>query len=313
MRKKDIEHEKIKVSVRKIQDLRKRVYDCLRPFVGSTLCGPVFDRATYALSFCVPKSCISITCSQDMLLKFTRQPITAKDVRTIAARVAGNFEHVMSGTPMYDNDWRSRSGWGLVQIFGIEKAIRTFKDGGTQSGAWLDLEVHSGPASGYKLKKFWSSDMFNFAKYRMGFSYPTSNPTSRAICGYPFLDESYVFGLYFLGYFDHMELKGDKPEYTKFLCTDYLVDLNRKLLRKRLRSLYTKEDFKCPMSVAVSTPCHKCPSGVDVCEAAVRRKSYISGDCKSCGQLSWIDPDKSASCINCSSSLSLHVITGPKE
>ena len=313
MAKKDLEHEKIKVSIRKIQDVRQRVIDCLRPFIGGTITGDMFDRAVAALSFSVPKSCLNITCSQDMLSKFTRQPITSKDVRMMSARIAGNLDFIMQGNPLYDNDWKSRSDWGLMQVFGVEKAVRTFKDGNSQAGAWMDIDIHSGPASGHKIKKFWSNDMFSFARYRLGFSYPITSPTSRAVCSYPFLDESYVFGLYFLGYFDHLALRGDRPEYTKFVCTDYLVEANRKLLRKRLRAIHNDGDFKCPMNMPSSTHCHKCPAGVDRCEAAVKRKSYISGDCKKCGKLSWIDPDKPDSCIICVYSLSLHVIHKSKD
>ena len=312
MSKKDLEHEKIKVSIKKIQDIRSRVSDSLRPFVGSVISSDMFDRATAALSFSVPKSCINITCSQDMLSKFTRQPLLAKDLKLISARIAGNIDFILEGNPIYENEWRSRTDWGLVRIFGVEKAVRTFKDGNSQTGAWLDLDIHSGPASGYRIKKFWSNDMFNYARYRLGFTPPIRSTTSKAVSSYPFMDEEFVFGLYFLGYFDHLEIKGDKPEYTKFLCIDYLVNINRKLLRKRLRSLHKEKDFSCPMAIPNSVGCHKCPAGTDKCEAAVRRKSYITGDCKKCGKFSWINPDKPDSCISCGLSLSLHLINKPE-
>lgn len=313
MSKKDFEHEEVKVSISKIQDIRKRVFDSLSPYAGSMLSGNTFDRATQALAFSVPKSCINLTCSQDMLVKFTRTPITNKDIRTIASRIAGNIDHIMSGSPIYDNDWRSRSDWGLMQIVGVDKAVRTFKDGTSQRGAWLDLDIHTGPASGIRIKKFWSSDMFNYARYRIGFSRPVSSPTSRAVCSYPFIDESYVFGLYFLGYFDHLSLRSDKPDYTRFLCTDYLENINRSLLKKRFRSIHPSKDFVCPMGMAKHVQCHRCPAGADQCEAAVKRKSYISDECKKCKELSWIDPDKSGYCINCCTSLSLDLIQASKD
>lgn len=308
MSKKDFKHEEVKISIFKIQDVRKRVSDSLNPFSGNVLADNNFDRATNALAFCIPKSCINLTCAQDLLIKYVRQPLTAKDIKTIATRIAGNFDYVMSGNPIYDNDWRSRSDWGLIQIIGVERAIRTFKDGTTQRGAWLDLDIHSGPASGIRIKKFWSTDMFNFARYRMGFSRPVSSPTSRAVSSYPFLDESYMFGLYFFGYFDHLSVKGDKPDYTKFFCSDYLVNQNRSLLKKRFRNIHPSDNFTCPLSMPKSLHCHRCPAGADQCEAAVKRKSYISGECKKCNQLEWMDADKSGYCINCAASLSLDLI-----
>ncbi len=313
MSKKDLKHEEVKVSIRQIQDVRKRVFDSLRPFANTTFSGSTLDRATQALAFSVPKSCLSLSCSQDMLVKYSRQPITIKDIKTLACRIAGNLEHVMAGCPIYDNDWRSRSGWGLVQIIGVDKGVRVFKDNTSQRGAWLDLEVHTGPASGNKIRKFWSSDMIGFARYRIGFSRPVSSPTSRAVCSYPFLDESYLFNLYFLGMFDHLALSGDKPDYTKFMCTPYLENINRELLKKRFRAVHPSTGFTCPMGMAKSVQCHRCPSGADQCEAAVKAKSYVSDECKKCKELAWLDPDKSGYCINCCTSLSLDLIKASKD
>lgn len=305
MSKKDLEHEKIKISISKIQNVRQRIIDSLRPFVGSTIPSGDFDRATAALSFCVPKSCIAMSCSQDMLVKYLRQPFTPKDLRTLATRISGNMDFVMQGNPIYDNDWRSRSDWGLIQIVGVEKAKRVFKDGTSQAGAWMDLDIHTGPASGNKIKKFWSNGMISYAKFRMGFSRPS---TGAAVCSYPFVDELYMFNLYFLGYFAHLSVK-DKPDYTKFVCTDYLASINRDLLKKRFRSIHaSKNDFICPRGLHNSVMCHRCPSGLDECEAAVKRKTYTSAECKKCGELSWFDPDKPDYCINCQTSLNLHLI-----
>lgn len=305
MSKKDLEHEKIKVSISKIQNVKQRIINSLRPFVGSVISGNDFDRATAALSFSVPKSCIAMNCSQDMLVKYLRQPFMPKDLRILATRISGNIDFIMQGNPIYDNDWRSRSDWGLMQIVGVEKAKRVFKDGTSQIGSWLDLDIHTGPASGNRIKKFWSGDMFNYAKFRIGFSHPSSGSGT---CSYPFIDEQYVFNLYFLGYFDHLNLR-DKPDYSKFACTDYLVSINRSLLRKRFRALHSdKNNFKCVRGLHSSVMCHRCPSGLDECEAAVKRKTYTSDECKKCGKLSWFDPDKADYCITCQTSLSLHLI-----
>ena len=298
MFEKDSEDAKIKVSISKIQNIRKRVSDSLRPFVGATLSGNNFDRATAALSFSIPKSCIAMNCSQDMLSKYIRQEFTPKDLRLLSAKIAGNLDTILSGTPLYENEWRSRSDWGLVQIFGVEKATRSFKDGTVQHGAWMDLDIHSGPASGIRIKKFWSNEMFNFAKFRIGFSYPSSGKGS---CSYPFLDESYMFNLYFMGFFDHLKVR-DKPDYTKFACTDYLESINRELLRKRFRNIHPSKDFSCPKNLPNGVMCYKCPAGLNECEAAVKRRSFTSDECKKCKTLSWIDPDRPDECINCKSS-----------
>lgn len=234
-------------------------------------------------------------------MRHLRQPMTIKDVELIAAKIAGKIDNIMQGVPVSDMDWRIVSDWGVIKILEVEKATRSFKDGTVQRGAWMGLEVLSGPASSYKYRKFWSKDMIGYAKYRIGFSYGDNNNK------YPYMDESTFTNLYFLGFFNHLQAK-DRPDYCEFLCNDYIVSKNRELLRKRYRSIHKVDDFSCPRGYPVTVNCHRCPAGLDECEAATHLCTYQEKECKVCGKLSWVDPAKPERCIDCAAKASLNLI-----
>ena len=293
--------EKVKVSSSKILNTRKRVVDALTPFCGGILTSDSISSASAALSFCIPKACIDFAFSQDMLLRFLRQPMGVRDVQTIAAKIAGNMPLLMQGVQVKDTDWIIRSDWGLIKILSVEKAVRVFKDGNKQRGIWVDLDVMSGPASSMLYRRFWSSDMCNYAKYRIGFGRSEDNNK------YPYLDESNFTSLYFLGYFDHLAAR-DKPDYTEFLCNDYVVSKNREVLRKRYRSIHRNEEFRCPREYPVTVNCHRCPAGLDECEAATHLHTYQEKHCDGCNKTSWVDPGKPGKCVDCVINMSLNLI-----
>lgn len=296
-----LEDEKVKVSIPKIYNTRKRVFDALTPFCGSLLTSDSINTAAYALSFCMPKGCIDFAFSQNTLMRHLRQPMTIKDAELIAAKIAGKIDSIMQGFIVSDLDWRIASGWGVIKILSVDKAIRTFKDGNAQKGAWLDLEVLSGPASAYRYRKFWTTDMINYAKYRIGFSYGDSNNK------YPFMDESTFTNLYFLGFFNHLSIK-DRPDYAEFLCNHYVVAKNRELLRKRYRAIHKNNDFQCPKSYPTSVNCHRCPVGLNECEASTHLYTYQEKECKVCLQIAWVDPLNSEKCIDCTAKIALNLI-----
>lgn len=302
MTSRKLKDEKVKVSVSKILNTRKRVTDALYGFCGSILSGDSLSGATSALAFCIPKSCIDFHWVQNQLLTFIRKPLLHHHVDAIASKLAGNLDLILAGELVGDSDWRIRSGWGLIKILNVEKAIRTFKDGNSQRGAWMSLEVMSGPASSFKYKKFWSSDMFNYAKFRIGFSYPGDG------CKYPYAEESNLTNFYFLGMFDHLSLR-DSPDYSDFLCTDYIESKNRELLRKRLRNIHVNADFQCPRGYPRHVNCHKCPAGLNECEAATHATTYVEDDCKHCKRPSWFNPDNMDKCVDCVISSNLKLIT----
>ena len=127
-----LEDEKVKVSIPKIYNTRKRVFDALAPFCGSVLTSASINSAASALSFCMPKACIDFAFSQDILMRHLRQPMTLKDAELVAAKVAGKIDRIMQGLSVSDLDWRITSDWGVIKILGVEKAVRAFKDGNVQ-------------------------------------------------------------------------------------------------------------------------------------------------------------------------------------
>ncbi len=297
-----LEDEKVKVSFSKIQNTHRRIVDALSPYSGSTLTSDTINSATVAMAFSLPKTCIEFVIAQGMLLKYLRQPITLKDINGIADRISGNLDALMVGTPVGDSDWRIRSDWGLIQILEAERASRTFKDGTSQNGAWLELQVITGPACTIRYRKFWSSDMLSYGTYRMGFT--RNGEKSR----YPLLDVAQMTNLYFLGFFDHLAIK-DRADYTKFLCTEYLQSKNRELLRKRLRAIHRDEEFKCPRGFPLNVNCHRCPVGLDECEAAIHPRTYVESECPVCKRASWMDPGKPDKCIECRAASVLRVVS----
>lgn len=104
--------EKVKVSVSKILNTRKRVTDALYGFCGNILSSDSLDGATSALAFCIPKSCIDFHWVQNQLLTFVRKPILHHHVDAIASKLAGNLDLILAGETVGDNEWRIRSGWG---------------------------------------------------------------------------------------------------------------------------------------------------------------------------------------------------------
>lgn len=296
-----LEDEKVKISIPKIYNTRKRVFDALAPFCGNVLTDTSINTAASALSFCMPKACIDFAFSQDLLMRHLRQPMTLRDAEAAAAKIAGKIDKIMQGVPVSDMDWRTISEWGAIKILGVEKAVRSFKDGTVQKGAWMDLEVLSGPASAYRYRKFWSKDMINYAKYRIGFSYGDTNNK------YPYMDESTFTNLYFLGFFNHLSAK-DRPDYSEFLCNDYIESKNRELLRKRYRAIHRNNDFQCPRSYPVTVNCHRCPAGLGECEAATHLCTYEEKECKVCGHVAWVDPSRPDKCIDCAAKASLNLI-----
>jgi hypothetical protein len=296
-----LEDEKVKVSIPKIYNTRKRVFDALAPFCGSVLTSASINSAASALSFCMPKACIDFAFSQDILMRHLRQPMTLKDAELVAAKIAGKIDRIMQGLSVSDLDWRIASDWGVIKILGVEKAVRAFKDGNIQKGAWLDLEVLSGPASAYRYRKFWSTDMINYAKFRIGFSYGDNNNK------YPYMDEATFTNLYFLGFFNHLSTK-DRPDYAEFLCNDYIVSKNRELLRKRYRAIHKNNNFECPKNYPASVNCHRCPIGLSECEAATHLCTYEEKECKVCRQIAWIDPLRPEKCIDCAAKTALNLV-----
>lgn len=297
-----IEDEKVKVSFSKIQNTNKRIVDALSPYNGSILTSDTINSATVSMAFSLPKTCIEFVLAQGMLLKFLRQPITMRDIQGIADRIAGNLDELIAGVPVGDSDWRIRSGWGLVRIIEAERSTRTFKDGTTQNGAWLELDVITGPACTIKYKKFWSYDMLHYGAYKMGFT--KNGEKSR----YPLLDVSHFANLHFLGFFDHLAIK-DRADYTKFLCTDYLQSKNRELMRKRLRAIHRDGKFTCPKGFPLNVNCHRCPVGLDECEAAIHQRTYIELECSTCKRQAWTDPGKPDKCIECRAATNLKVVS----
>lgn len=297
-----MEDEKVKVSFSKIQNTNKRIVDALSPYNGSVLTSDTINSATVSMAFSLPKTCIEFVLAQGMLLKFLRQPITMRDIQGIADRISGNLDELIAGVPVGDSDWRIRSGWGLVRIIEAERATRTFKDGTTQNGAWLELDVITGPACTIKYRKFWSYDMLHYGAYKMGFT--KNGEKSR----YPLLDVSHFANLHFLGFFDHLAIK-DRADYTKFLCTDYLQAKNRELMRKRLRAIHRDGKFTCPKGFPLNVNCHRCPVGLDECEAAIHQRTYIELDCPVCKRQAWTDPGKPDKCIECRAAAGLKVVS----
>lgn len=299
-----LDDDKVKVSISKINDCRNRVVLALTPYIGSALEGSLFDRAAASLGLCLSKRAISVLCVKNMLIPYVREKMTSDSVQVLAKKIAGNMELVLDGVSVTSLDFKSRSGWGLIRIGDIEVCSRTSKSGSVHSGAYLNLEVISGPCSSVRYRKFWPKDMINYSRYRMGFAPPTKKDSGR----YPYSSEHGLFNLHFMGLFDHTHPSYDgSPDYTRFLCTPYLVSKNRDVIKKRLRSIH--RGFTCPKGYAASASCSVCPVGMDACVAATHSTSYVAGTCPKCKTLSWMDTVDSAYCVNCKMSLSLQVVS----
>ena len=300
----EVDDDKVRVSISKINDCRERVILALTPYIGNTIEGDLFDRAAASLGLCFSKKSISVLCVKNMLIPYVREKLTLEKAQVLAKKIAGNMDLVLSGVSVTSMDLTSRSGWGLVRIGDVEVCSRTSKNGSVHNGAYLNVEVLSGPCSSVRYRKFWSKDMINYAKYRMGFSPPTKRDSGK----YPYSSEYGLFNLHFMGFFDHTCPAYDGGvDYTKFLCTPYLIAKNKTIIKKRLRNMH--REFTCPKGYDASASCSICPVGLNECPAATHSYSYVPGVCPKCKMKSWMDAEDSAYCVNCRISLSLQVVS----
>lgn len=270
--------------------LRRKLYysNSLVPFIGTSPTAERFDEFVDAVWTLLPDPTPESAVRQS-LEYLAGQPIDKTALQDMSWRLAGNYERLMDGRPIYP--WSVQSEDELVPVQIIEAYPTLTRHG--ELGTKLLCRVLAGTSCPLILDTAWTRKRAAMRSRALGFSAPWGK--------YPYQHHMQLVGLRMTVLIE-AEKSAGKPYFENSLENEpsAILTHNRKLLKMRLRVKNARgEGFECPEGF--EHPCHLCFVGYDKCPAACHPCTYEAKECKRCEKNSWFDPAKPKQkiCIDC--------------
>jgi hypothetical protein len=233
-------------------------------------------------------------------------------VEELCWRLAGNAGALKRGQVVPPWSKQANPEWAPAQVLHVQRGWSSYRlRGGPQvvagktvekvsrPGGQVTMRLLAGPAAGWKLTRFWSSDYVHVIKRELGFDRFDRGPYRRTPLKVPdmgFRDVRELARLRFCVLLAPC-LGTEGPLFTEVKGTHTMRSFNRGLLRRRLRL-----GHECPLGYPEEeVPCYTCELGYDRCPAGCHPRTFTRGDCPRCNRHDvWFDrPSNPDVCVDC--------------
>lgn len=229
---------------------------------------------------------------KDTLADAAGVPLTPESVATMAHRVAGNTARLKQRRSAGPWSRQRFYEWVPVQVTGV----RLERGGRGEAGASAVFKVMAGTPCTRSIVKWWPSSRFRFLSRKLGFTRPPSDKIG-SLSARPYADPRQFVQLRMSALIDPTMCESG-PDFSVVETPPKFQDWNRAVVRRRYR-----EGFSCPLSLPMTSPCHRCPMGYvgkGRCPAACRRLPCVEIKCRGCGKRRLADPeDPGLLCLSC--------------
>ena len=237
--------------------------------VGRVIGGRARDNREALCSFFLPFSTTS------------RVGITAKDIRKLAWRIAGNYRVIRDGGGLLRRPTFQPGVWAPFEIRRVDRAVSRHG----QVGYELQLLFLAGMPATQEMILFRPDDRLRsiisalgFSRMRSGKVTIHSKPQTRLFISPYHFTRLRAYALVDPG------VAGDdrrQPRVVKIHPTPACLRHNRELMDRRDR---LKPGYDCPEKQPLSFPCHNCPLGYSDCPAGCHPATYVLIDCPRCNR-----------------------------
>lgn len=230
-------------------------------------------------------------------------PVTEELADTLAWRVAGNRERLMSGRAVYPwaglDEAEEMVPIQIVKVRPGHRKVGMNKEAKLFFGCWLKCRILAGTPAGMTVNLFWTRQQASYFARRIGFDRHHFSKTSRSTKPrYYYEDCLQLFGLRLLGQVTREKSKPESPGFETYSSNASIKKRNRKILASRAR-----DGFKCPFEY--EHPCHRCLKGlprpgVPGCPVATHETEFILFLCPRCKTSAPRESVEDKYCILCS-------------
>lgn len=250
-------------------------------YVGSKPEGRDYEYLVRAFRARLPGS--DLAAVRRSLLQLTGQPITRARLEETAWRLAGNVPLLRAGVPVSPWSRQPHPEWVPLQI--VDSRLWVTKRG--RRGGMFQFRVMAGTPCPLLIDKFWTREFCGLASRRMGFTKLRGK--------YPFQHIAQLVGMRLVVRLSP-ERSREQPDFDELAeAKGAILSHNRRLLKAR-----SPLHRRCPHDYPTSQACHLCPMGMDRCDLATHRATYVFRYCRACQKDAWLDPATAEPiCIDC--------------
>ena len=262
----------------------------LRPFLGQCPKGKDFEAVVSAICEHLPKQV-----PWDIVFESVRymvgQQMTGDLLREACWRLAGNVTRLKQHRAVQPWVVQRHLEWVPAKIDRV--TLRRGGRRGAELGHEFLFQVLGGTCCPANLTQWWSlKKQRHMAKFRdhkgHGFHFSRrGSDNATAIPKYRYFNAHQLVKLRCMLLIDPDFCDEDGPGFREIGFTSALSAWNIEQLKRRAR---LDAKHTCPMNFPRSSPCHKCPIGLDRCNAATHSATYVFKLCKKCGKEEYHDP-----------------------
>lgn len=283
------------LSIRQIYKLTDKLLAKLEDqFSGGSLTGDSVFRLAGHIEAVLKRGVDRQTIYQS-LLPLLGMKMTQKFLEETARRLVGNLDRLSNMRPVLPWDGQPSAEWCAAEVLSIQ-LVPTRRRG--EVGQQVLFRLHTGLPAGLLSRRVWSRPALGVLATELGFSRARKGKIL-------FEDPGQLVGLHCEVLVNPAPDRRGNPEVSRARASSGQKTYNRRIFHLREQKNDRGTAYPCPHQI--TQPCHRCPvgyvpvaDGEPVCDLATHPRTYRLGQCMTCNETKFFDPNVSLlDCVRC--------------